>query len=269
MTLEEVRLSSTMASLSTWKFLVCKTQKETVWLSVAWAWRMPMSQISTDAVTQLGHKAQLNQWYSARLCGTTGHQEGLFLAKSMSTLEIAPSEAGAMMWPPGLDCRRPDVIVGTDNWNLLEGFLRGTWDSPERVEDTLRELLCKWHILVVLQNGERMYLNLLQSGTVQRSRITARAAAKLGRESEESSRMHLVGMDGREIAISVDMVDTMGRLMFGEVLPAGNAKPDLVLSEEDPQRLRGMLLTGWRTEEDHLKGWASQGMRKDRVAQGI
>jgi hypothetical protein len=30
----------------------------------------------------------------------------------------------------------------------------------------------KWHIRMVLQRGERMYLNLLQSGSVQRSKIT-------------------------------------------------------------------------------------------------
>ncbi len=61
MTLEKVRLSSTMVSWSTWKLLVCKTQQEKVWLSVVQAWSMPMSRISTDTVARLGHAAQPNQ----------------------------------------------------------------------------------------------------------------------------------------------------------------------------------------------------------------
>ncbi len=38
--------------------------------------------------------------------------------------------------------------------------------------------------------------------------------------------------------------DTVRRLMSGEVLPTGKAKPDMVLSKEDAQRLKGALLTG-------------------------
>ncbi len=126
----------------------------------------------------------------------------------------------------------------------------------------------KWHVRVILQNGERVYLNLLLSETAQRSRITARAAAKLGRENEEDGHMHLKGMDGKEVAIPVNVVDTFSRLASGEVLPAGKAKPDMVLSEEDVLRLKGMMLTGWKTEDDHLKGWASQGVRRERVTPG-
>ncbi len=86
--LERVRMISAVTSRSTWK---CKTQQEKVWLSVVRAWGMPMSRISTNAVTRLGHAAQLNQWYPVRPWGNTGAQEGLFFAKSASTLEIMPS----------------------------------------------------------------------------------------------------------------------------------------------------------------------------------
>jgi hypothetical protein len=99
MTLEEVRLSSTMASGSTWKLLVCKAQQEKAWLSVMWAWSMPVSRISTDAVARLGHVAQPNQGYPVRPRGALGYQEGLFLAKNASTLEITPSEGMMMTWP--------------------------------------------------------------------------------------------------------------------------------------------------------------------------
>jgi hypothetical protein len=54
------------------------------------------------------------------------------------------------------------------------------------LEEALRlRPVYRWHIPIVLRDGERVYLNLLQSETVRRSRITAGAAAKLGRESKE------------------------------------------------------------------------------------
>jgi hypothetical protein len=41
----------------------------------------------------------------------------------------------------------------------------------------------------------------------------------------------------------------------------------MVLSKEDAQRLRGMMLTGWKTESDLYKGWASLGERKNLAPQ--
>jgi hypothetical protein len=122
---------------------------------------------------------------------------------------------------------------------------------------------------VVLQSRERTYLNLLQSGSVQRSKITARAAARLGREDMEDHCMHLVAVDGREISIFVDTVDTIDRVMPGGPPLTDMGRPDMKLSEEDARRINKMLLTGWKTKEDYLKGWASQGVKTGRIAQGI
>jgi hypothetical protein len=85
-----------------------------------------------------------------------------------------------MMWPRDASCRHPDMVVGANDWNALEGFLRDTWGDPEPVGGAPQGPSHKWHFRVILQNGERVYLNLLWSETAQRSRITARAAAKLG-----------------------------------------------------------------------------------------
>jgi hypothetical protein len=45
----------------------------------------------------------------------------------------------------GSSCRQPDVIVGTNDWNALEGFLHGTWDDPEPVEGILQGLSYKYN----------------------------------------------------------------------------------------------------------------------------
>ncbi len=129
--------------------------------------------------------------------------------------------------------------------------------------------LRKWHIRIVLQNGERMYLNLLQSGSEQRSSINAQAAAKLGRKDAGERSMLLVGVDGREISILVDTVSVIDRVVPGRPLLTSRDQPDMILSEEDARYINKMLLTGWKTDDDHLKGWASQGARTGRVAQGI
>jgi hypothetical protein len=56
LTLENVTLNPERVSRSTWKFLVCKGRQmtETVWLSAALAWNMPVSRVSADAATRLG-----------------------------------------------------------------------------------------------------------------------------------------------------------------------------------------------------------------------
>ncbi len=61
--------------------------------------------------------------------------------------------------------------------------------EPDKIAG-LRETR-KHHVRIVLQNGERWYLNLLVSETARQSRITSAAAAKLGRGSMHNKRMHL------------------------------------------------------------------------------
>jgi hypothetical protein len=105
----------------------------------------------------------------------------------------------------------------------------------------------RWHIRIVLRDGERLCLNLLVSEIAHRSRITAGAAARLGCESKEDGSMHLRDANGTDIPISIDMVDTTTELVSGEVLPPlGKGKPDMVLTLEDAQRLQGTMLTGWK-----------------------
>jgi hypothetical protein len=56
LTLDRVTLNPSVASRSTWKFLVCKGRHmtETVWLTAAQAWSMPVSRISAEAAVRLG-----------------------------------------------------------------------------------------------------------------------------------------------------------------------------------------------------------------------
>jgi hypothetical protein len=43
----------------------------------------------------------------------------------------------------------------------------------------------------------------------------------------------------------------------------------MIVSEEDARRINEILLTGWKTREDHFKGWASQEVRTGQITQGI
>ncbi len=122
--------------------------------------------------------------------------------------------------------RQPDVEVGMEDWVGLQELLHGIWDIPEEGEDTAREPRRKWPIHIVLQDRERMYLNLLQSRSEQRSRITTQAAAKLGRKDAGERCMHLVGVDSREISILVDTVSVIDRAVPGGPLLTGMDQPD-------------------------------------------
>ncbi len=162
--------------------------------------------------------------------------------------------------PRELNFRKPDVVIGTRDWETVERFLCDV--EPDKIAG-LRETR-KHHVRIVLQNGERWYLNLLVSETARQSRITSAAAAKLGRGSVHDKRMHLRDVNGTEVSISVDVVDTTKELLEGEDSLRGLQKPHMVLSPGDERRIKGMMLTNWMGQADLVKGWASQGKKKSK-----
>jgi hypothetical protein len=81
--------------------------------------------------------------------------------------------------------------------------------------------------------------------------------------------MNLVGGSGREISILVDTVDAIDRTVPGGPVMASNDQPNMILNEEAARHINEMLLTGWKTKEDHLIGWASQGVRTGQIDQKI
>jgi hypothetical protein len=260
LTLDNVTLDPEGESRSTWKFLVCKGRQmtERVWLTAVRAWNMPVSRISAEAATRLGLTERPNEWCQVRPCNAAGRQEDGFLAKIASVLEIAPPGYPTTRRPREENFRRPDLVIGTRDWETVERFLCDV--GPDRNAE-LRETR-KQHIRIVLQDGERWYLNLLVSETARRSKITSMAAAKLGRGSVHDKRMHLRAVNGKEVSITVDVVDTTRELLAGEYLPPGVLRPHMVLTPGDERRIQGMMLVGWMGKADLLKGWASQGKRK-------
>ncbi len=264
LTLEDVTLDPERVSQSTWKFLVCKgwQMTETVWLTAARARNMPVSRMLTFTADRLGLTEPPNDWCQVRPCNAAGRQEDEFLAKIVSVLEIAPLGYPTARRPRELNFRKPDVVIGTRDWESVERFLCNV--EPDKFAG-LRETP-QHHVRIVLQSGERWYLNLLVSEMAQRSRITSAAAAKLGRGSVHDKRMHLRDVNGIEVSLTVDVVGTTKELLEGEDSLLRSPKPHMVLTPGDERRIQWMMLTGWMGKADLLKGLASQGKRKDRPA---
>ncbi len=145
-----------------------------------------------------------------------------------------------------MNFRRPDVVIGTKDWESVEGFLRNV--LPDKMAE-MREPH-KYHVRIVLQSGERWYLNLLVSETARQSRIISTAATKLGRGNVHDKRMHLRDVNGKEVSISIDMVGTMKELLEDEDPCRGSPKPHMVLCPEDERRIKGTMLVGWMSEAD-------------------
>jgi hypothetical protein len=160
--------------------------------------------------------------------------------------------------------RRPDVVIGTKDWESVEGFLRNV--EPDKMAE-LKEKR-KYHMRVVLRNEERWYLNVLVSETARQSRILSTAAIMLGRESVHDKRIHFRDMNGTEVSIAVDVVSTMEELLVNENPCHGLPKPHMVLCPEDERCIRKTMLTGWKSEADLSRGWASQGKRKSQPTSG-
>jgi hypothetical protein len=264
LTLEQVTLDPERVSRSTWKFLVCKGRQmtETVWLTAVRAWNMPVSRLSADAATRLGLTERPNDWCQVRPCSATGRQLNGFLAKIATVLEIAPPGYPTEKRPREMNFRKPDVVIGTKDWESVERFLRNV--EPDKMAE-LRETH-KYHVRIVLQSGERWYLNLLVSETARQSRIISTAATKLGRGNVHDKRMHLQDVNGKEASISVDVVGTMKELLEGEDPCRGSLKPHMVLCPEDERCIKRTMIAGWMSEADLLRGWASQGKKKNQPA---
>ena len=73
-------------------------------------------------------------------------------------------------------------------------------------------------------------------------------------------------MNGKEVSISVDVVDTMKELLENEDPCRGSPKPHMVLCPEDERRIEGTMLVEWMSEADLFRGWASQGKKKNQPA---
>jgi hypothetical protein len=262
LTLERVTLDPARVSRSTWKFLVCKgwQMTETVWLTAVRAWNMPVSRLSADAATRLGLTEKPNDWCQVRPCNAAGRQLDGFLARIASVLEIAPPGYPTEKRPREMNFRTPDVVIGTKDWESVEGFLRNV--EPDKMAE-LKEKR-RYHMRVVLRNEERWYLNVLVSETTRQSRILSTAATMLGRESVHDKRIHFRDMNGMEVSIAVEVVSTMEELLVNENPCHGLPKPHMVLCPEDERCIRKTMLTGWKSEADLSRGWASQGKRKSQ-----
>ena len=189
----------------------------------------------------MGLTERPNEWCQVRPHNAAGRQEDGFLAKIASVLEIAPPGYSTTRRPCEENFRRPDVVMGTRDWETVERFLCKV--GPDRAAE-LRETR-KQHIRIMLQDEERWYLNLLVSETAQRSKITSMAAAKLGRGSLHDKPMHLRDVNGKEVPITVNVVDTTRDLLAGEYLPPRVLRPHMVLTPGDERRIWGMMLVGW------------------------
>jgi hypothetical protein len=122
---------------------------ETVWLTAARAWGMPVSRISAEAATRLGLIELPNEWCQVRPCDAAGRQEDGFLAKIASTLEIAPPGYPMTRRPREENFRRPDVVIGTRDWETVERFLRDVGpDKTAELRETRKQHIQRYSIFI-------------------------------------------------------------------------------------------------------------------------
>jgi hypothetical protein len=145
--------------------------------------------MSADAATRLGLTERPNDWCQVRPCNAAGRQKDGFLAKVASVLEIAPSGYPKERRPRELNFCKPDVVIGTRDWETVERFLCDV--VPDKMAG-LRETR-KHHVRIVLQSGERWYLNLLVSETARQSRIGLQAREHPGMARKAKGRLPCEG----------------------------------------------------------------------------
>jgi hypothetical protein len=118
LTMDRVTLNPGGVSRSMWKFLVCKVRqmKETMWLTAARAWGMPVSRISAEAVTRLGLTERPNEWCQVtgeamRCRRTAGRQVPCQDPEHIGDRTTGLSDDEET--PREENFKRPDVVIGT------------------------------------------------------------------------------------------------------------------------------------------------------------
>ncbi len=155
------------------------------------------------------------------------------------------------------------MVIGTRDWESVERFLCNV--EPDKIA-RLRETR-QHHVRIVLQSGERWYLNLLVRETTRQSRITSAAAAKLGRGSVHDKRMHLRDVNGIEVSLTVDVDGTTKELLEGEDSLLGLPKPHMVLTPRgSPDGWE--MLTSSRAGPARARGRANPPQRRGEKEQG-
>ncbi len=152
------------------------------------------------------------------------------------------------------------MVIGTRDWDTVKRFLR----DLETGETVRPGAIRRQHVCIVLQDGERWYLNLLVSETSRRSRITSEAAANLDRGNKLDGCMHLRDVYGRDVPISVDVVNITKELVAGKTLAPGEIRPHMVLTPEYERRIQGMSSPGGRGSPTFSKGGPAKEQRRTR-----
>jgi hypothetical protein len=123
---------------------VCKGRQmtETVWLTAARAWNMPVSRLSADAATRLGLTERPNDCCQVRPCNAAGAAAGWIPRQDRERVRDRPSGVSDGKEAAG------DELPQTRDWETVERFLCNVvLDKMAGLRETH-----KYHVRIVLQS---------------------------------------------------------------------------------------------------------------------
>ncbi len=106
------------------------------------------ARITHSAAPWLGLQGRPNWAYLVKLRKVPRKAEDYLVAMGVASLEILEPQTRLIVGRQRSESRRPDVMIGLKDW--------------ERMRALRQEQLAKWHIHMILRNGQKTSLNLLQ-----------------------------------------------------------------------------------------------------------
>jgi hypothetical protein len=89
--------------------------------------------------------------------------EDYHIVMGVASLEILEPQTRLSVGRQRPEPRRPDVMIGLKDWERMRALLYSGWEVPAAVENKRQEQLAKWHIWMILRNGQKTCLNVCKT----------------------------------------------------------------------------------------------------------
>jgi hypothetical protein len=140
-----------------------------------------------------------------------------------------------------------DMLIGLWDWERVEGQLRCGWRNREVLGSREYDTPSKWHLDTQTANGKEASLDVYEGTGMVKSRITHRAAKKLGFSRNAIYHVCAMGIRARTW-IRVRGVNSIHPTSV-EGAKIGQPpiwdEPEVLLSQSDAEQLEGFLHSGW------------------------
>jgi len=89
--------------------------------------------------------------------------EDYLVTMDVASLEILEPQTHLSVGLQRSELRKPEGTIGLKDWEHMRAFPYSGWEVPAAVENMRQEQASKWHIHMILRNGQKTSLNVCKT----------------------------------------------------------------------------------------------------------